>query len=172
MPDKVKLPISREELSRLHHAEGLSASEIAAIYGCGASTVRRAAARMGLSKGRGKGRHSRGSGHHAWRGGRYRRDGYVWVRDPGHPNSMRNGYVAEHRLVASKALGRPLRRGEHVHHINGVKDDNRPENLVVVDARKHRQLHADHYREVWELRRRVEVLERQINHGHSLKVFK
>lgn len=59
----------------------------------------------------------------------------------GHPLADSNGEVFEHRLVASQALGRGLRPGEHVHHINEDKLDNRAENLEVVDATEHARLH-------------------------------
>jgi hypothetical protein len=49
----------------------------------------------------------------------------------------------EHRLVLERALGRLLGADEHVHHINGVKDDNRPENLVALTKSAHHRLHTD-----------------------------
>lgn len=67
-----------------------------------------------------------------WKGGRHiDRDGYVLINMRGHPTARKNGNMFEHRLVMEKHLGRYLRRGEVVHHINGIHCDNRIENLKL-----------------------------------------
>jgi DNA-directed RNA polymerase subunit RPC12/RpoP len=59
------------------------------------------------------------------------RRGYISVLMPNHPNSDAGGYILEHRLVMSQHIGRPLTSKETVHHKNGIKNDNRIENLEL-----------------------------------------
>jgi hypothetical protein len=59
------------------------------------------------------------------------KDGYKQLLLKDHPNAAKNGYVMEHVVVMAKHLGRPLVKGETVHHLNGIRDDNRIENLEL-----------------------------------------
>lgn len=78
-----------------------------------------------------------GAENNMWRGGRYLSRGYVYIKCPSHPLASNGGYVPEHWLVVEKALGRHLKKGERVHHLNGRKADNRPINLVVCTESFH-----------------------------------
>lgn len=68
--------------------------------------------------------------------------GYVLILKPGHPRRVGGSYVYEHILVMEKHLGRFLEKNEVVHHINGVKVDNRVDNLQVVSPQEHRKIHT------------------------------
>ena len=72
----------------------------------------------------------------SWKGGRWKISlGYVVVHSPNHLFKNADGYVYEHRLVVEKCIGRYLKPSEDVHHINGIRDDNRPENLMGFSGR-------------------------------------
>lgn len=71
--------------------------------------------------------------------------GYIMIKVPkGHHLAMTSGYAYEHRLVAEQKIGRRLKRGEEVHHRNGIRSDNRIENIEVcaslqIHKAKHRK---------------------------------
>jgi hypothetical protein len=72
----------------------------------------------------------------SWKGGKYKNEGYVYIFNPEHPLVKKNGYVAEHRLVLEKEIGRIITKTESIHHINKRRDDNRIENLMLLKNRK------------------------------------
>ena len=70
-----------------------------------------------------------------WNGGTKLMKGYLYVRSPGHRNATTHGsYVAEHRLVMEKSLGRLLTADEVVDHIDGDITNNDPSNLRVFSS--------------------------------------
>lgn len=77
-----------------------------------------------------------------WNGGHSCIRGYVLILCPGHPKANFNGYVPEHRLALENRLGRLLRQGECVHHLDMDKTNNSPDNLIALKIGEHRQYHA------------------------------
>lgn len=66
-----------------------------------------------------------------------------WILSVGHPNAkFGKRYVQLSRFIMSNHLGRPLKNGEVVHHINGDKHDDRLDNLMLMTKSEHSRLHA------------------------------
>lgn len=96
-----------------------------------------------------------GSANHQWRGGVIVTRGYVKV------NVGDGKYIFEHRRVVAERLGRDLKPGEIVHHLNGIRNDNRSENLRLTTRQDH-----EHYTYVKCLQARVRELESHLkSHG-------
>jgi len=68
-------------------------------------------------------------------------EGYVAIRNPLHPRAWKNGGMRRSRFNLEQALGRPLKKGMVVHHINGNVQDDRPENLLEIGRQGHTKLH-------------------------------
>lgn len=135
-------------LRYLYEVKRLSTLEIADMIGQRKAAVRRKMAKVGIERRTIKEAIAVSKTHtsrairygpeiHTWKGGKKNHGGYVMIMCKGHPHASRHGYVFEHRLVMEKHLGRHLRPDEVVHHRNGVKDDNRLENLEVATRSEH-----------------------------------
>jgi len=87
--------------------------------------------------------------------------GYIMIRDINSKYS--NGeskYIFEHRIVAEKMIGRKLDKEEVVHHLNGIRTDNRPENLKIMLKNYHDSLGRTY---IYILQERIRHLEKLIN---------
>lgn len=98
----------------------------------------------------------RGANHPNWKGGRKElKTGYVYIYSPDHPYATKQGYVFEHRLIAEEKIGHYLTPYEVVHHMDGDRTNNDPDNLVVKKRHEHVSDHFKASHEVLELRQRA-----------------
>ena len=94
-----------------------------------------------------------------WSGGRIgagQKKAYIAIYSPDHPHKTKEGYVMEHRLIMEKSLGRYLTPVEVVNHINGIKNDNRIENLQLVSDRGTHT--KNHFKDSFEAKRLRKLL--------------
>lgn len=83
-----------------------------------------------------------------WKGGERQKTskGYWTVYAPTHPDANRAGRVMEHRLIWEQTHGVRLQPRQDVHHIDGNKDNNAPENLVAITHGEHSSIHHSEQR--------------------------
>ena len=124
---------SKEELEPLAKV-GLCSREIALKLGVNQKYVQKLLKKYDLPRLK-RGDASQMEKNHFWKGGRVvDKGGYILIKNNQHPFCSACGYVREHRLVMENHLKRYLTPKEVVHHINGVRDDNRVENLILFQT--------------------------------------
>ena len=130
-PSRINWDTLEQDYARLG-----SQMKVAEEYGCCQQRVTQKMKELNLSAIYEKS----GNRNSNWRGGRRNtHDGYIFICSPNHPHRNKRGEVAEHRLVMEQKLGRYLEPDEIVHHINGVRNDNCPENLELTDKHEHQR---------------------------------
>lgn len=97
-----------------------------------------------------------------WKGGRIVKGEYIFTYAPNHPQATKdNQHVQEHRLVMEKVLGRYLEPYEVVHHRDGNKKNNDPDNLEVKTRGRHVSEHFKASHEVLQMREELERLRKE-----------
>jgi hypothetical protein len=116
---------------------------------------------------------SSGSNSALWRGGKHtqHKRGYIltWVEkdDPHYGMATNCNRVLDHRLVMARHLGRNLKPWEIVHHINGVKTDNRIENLELLNSQADHMHTIQMQHEIYKLSKENSKLKKTINDLHN-----
>ncbi len=153
-------PYTEEVLYDLYVNKVMTQSEIGKMFGVSQKKVMSDLIRMNIPSRKPCKRNQYGENNSSWKGGkilvnfrtpdgyRYMSDrnqnkGYYMIKQRNHPNADKQGYVFEHIVVALNAAGRDkLEPYECVHHINFVRTDNHPDNLLICTKDKHREFHG------------------------------
>ena len=90
---------------------------------------------------------------------------YIIIYEPEHHRAAKSGFVLEHIVVAEKKIGRKLKyygrnhsNNEIIHHIDGCRTNNSPDNLFITNNKNHRKLHYSLEKMAYELFRKGKII--------------
>lgn len=116
-----------------------------------------------------RGEYVRGHKNHNWKGGNIHcSNGYIKLYQPTHHRRHSDGYVYEHILVWEKVHNKPLPKGWLIHHLNGIKNDNRPINLMAMPSKKHLAVLSEKAKRIRALEEEVKMLERALSESQMI----
>lgn len=135
------------EIIRLYNDEKMSSRQVATALNYKDSTVRSIIKDSGVSRNRkealklaesqGRIPHPIGKDNPKYKGGTRSTSGYIFIHKPNHPRANHIGYVRRSWLVWEEVHNKPLPENWVVHHLNGIKTDDRPRNLLGLPKDKH-----------------------------------
>ena len=98
-----------------------------------------------------------------WKGGRWvDPKGYVYIYKPNYHRTSRKKYIQEHILIWEQVHNRELPKGWLIHHLNGIKGDNRPENLLAMKSGQHLNQTEPYKKRIRELEAKLVLLEKAL----------
>jgi len=167
--ERGNLNISKETLEKLYIEQQLPAVFIGEYLGINPKTIRRLLedysipirnmAEVNRISSPKRLRDKDGHGRN-WRGGTTRNThGYILEYAPEHPRANQSSYVYQHILVWERTYNKSLPKGWVIHHLNGIRDDNRPQNLAGMSNRTHRNLEKVHQARIKQLETELKELQ-------------
>lgn len=151
-----RLGLDIDQLKHLYYEEKLKPKEIAKRFNCSEGAIWNEMRRQGWEWRGVKEAHAHldGDKNPAWKGGRYKSQGYVFIyAENGKPKKR---HQREHIVIWEKTYGK-LPKGWVIHHLNGIRDDNRIENLFGLPRAGHSRIELGEA-----YKKRIRQLERQL----------
>ncbi len=172
---------NKGELEQWYLVEKLSIADIATRVGCASTTPRRWFDKFQIPRRTdGEGirlAHKQGKFAYKqiaekcsnWNGGRWvDAKGYVYLYKPDYHRTTRKSYIQEHIWVWEQVHNKQLPKGWVIHHLNGIKGDNRPENLFAMRSGEHIYQVEPYKKRIRELEAKGVLLEKALRDNQMI----
>jgi len=155
-----------KQIANLYLDDKLSPPKIAEILHIPKPSIEMLLKKMGIRRSQSEAMklHSvKGQNNPNWKGGKIKQgNGYIQVKMPEHPRANKRGYVLEHIILWEKHHQCSVPKGWDIHHLNGIRDDNRIENLIAMPRGKHMRQFQPYRERIRELEKDNKKLENSL----------